>query len=94
MIRPLSLLALLALPATAAAQQATEEVVVTGRGLPARPGDAAFATVSIDADRIATTAADRLETVLADVAGTVSEIVVTEGSVVHDGDPIAVIKGA
>ena len=69
MIRPLSLLALLALPATAAAQQATEEVVVTGRGLPARPGDAAFATVSIDADRIATTAADRLETVLADVAG-------------------------
>lgn len=45
------------------------EVVVTGRGLDERPGDAAFDIVTIDADRIRANAADRLESVLADVAG-------------------------
>ena len=45
------------------------DIVVTGRGLSDRPGDAAAAVVTIDADRIATNAADRLESVLADVAG-------------------------
>jgi acetyl-CoA carboxylase biotin carboxyl carrier protein len=30
--------------------------------------------------------------VLADVAGSVSEIVVSEGDVVNDGDPLVVIK--
>ncbi|WP_375272612.1 TonB-dependent receptor [Sphingomonas sp.] len=52
---------------TAAAPGA--DIVVTGRGLSDRPGDAAAAVVTIDADRIATNAADRLESVLADVAG-------------------------
>ncbi|MDN5761513.1 MAG: biotin/lipoyl-binding carrier protein [Microlunatus sp.] len=32
--------------------------------------------------------------VLADVAGIISEVVVTEGSLVNDGDPIAVIERA
>lgn len=45
------------------------EVVVTGRGLDQRPGDAAFAIVRIDADQIAQNASDRLESVLGDVAG-------------------------
>ncbi len=49
--------------------QATEEVTVTGRGLASRPGDATLDTVAIDADRIAATAANRLETLLTDVAG-------------------------
>jgi vitamin B12 transporter len=57
--------------ATAAApalgQQA--EVVVTGVGLTDRPGDKAASVVTIDADRIAQNASDRLESVLADVAG-------------------------
>ena len=40
----------------AAAQQRTgqsDDIIVVGRGLPARPGDAAFDTVTIDAQRIA-----------------------------------------
>ena len=45
------------------------EVVVVGRGLAARPGDKAFDVVSIDAARIAENAGNRLESVLADVAG-------------------------
>ena len=56
----------------AAAQQRTgqsDDIIVVGRGLPARPGDAAFDTVTIDAQRIAENASGRLENVLADVAG-------------------------
>ena len=48
---------------------AQTEVVVTGRGLDERPGDAAFDIVTIDAGRIRANAADRLESVLAEVAG-------------------------
>ena len=56
------------LPSIATAQTAPE-VVVTGRGLAERPGDQAFDIVTIDADRLAANASDRLESVLADVAG-------------------------
>ena len=52
----------------AAAQQAPD-IVVTGGGLAERRGDVAFDIVTIDAARIEATAANRLETVLADVAG-------------------------
>lgn len=47
----------------------TTEVVVTGRGLAPRPGDAAFDVVTIAPERIAESASARLESVLADVAG-------------------------
>ncbi len=46
-----------------------QDIVVTGRGLDARPGDAAFSIATIDRDRIETSASDRLEAILADVAG-------------------------
>ena len=46
-----------------------EDIVVTGRGLPDRPGDAAASVVTIDAEQIRKNAADRLESVLAGVAG-------------------------
>jgi vitamin B12 transporter len=55
--------------APALAQEVATEVVVTGRGLAARPGDKAADVVTIDALRIAENASDRLESVLADVAG-------------------------
>ena len=62
-----------ALPAIASAQtvpaDGTPDIVVTGRGLPVAPGDRAYDVVTIDADRIAANASDRLESVLADVAG-------------------------
>lgn len=45
------------------------DVVVVGRGLAVRPGDKAFDVVTIDAARIAENAGNRLESVLADVAG-------------------------
>lgn len=45
------------------------EIVVTGGGLAARPGDAAFDIVTIDRTRIESNASGRLESVLADVAG-------------------------
>ena len=47
----------------------SDEVVVTGRGLDQRPGDRALSVVEIDRDRLTGNAADRLESVLADVAG-------------------------
>jgi len=43
--------------------------VVTGRGLPATPGDAAYDIVTIDRDRLTGSASGRLEDVLRDVAG-------------------------
>lgn len=61
------LLALVPFPALA--QTTGEEIVVTGRGLDERPGDAAFDIVTIDETRIRANAADQLESVLADVAG-------------------------
>jgi outer membrane receptor protein involved in Fe transport len=45
------------------------DIVVTGRGLDERPGDRAFDIVTIDRDRIAANASDRLESILSDVAG-------------------------
>ncbi|WP_267393827.1 MULTISPECIES: TonB-dependent receptor [unclassified Sphingomonas] len=44
------------------------DIVVTGRGL-STPGDRAFDVVTIDRDRLEANASDRLESVLADVAG-------------------------
>ena len=61
-------LILLLLCAPAIAQQAPE-IVVTGRGLNDAPGDRAFDIVAIERARIAASASDRLESVLADVAG-------------------------
>ena len=58
---PLPLLLLLA------AQQ--PEIVVTGRGLDDAPGDRVFDIVTIDRDQIEANPADRLESVLAEVAG-------------------------
>ncbi len=48
---------------------AGQEIVVTGRGLADRPGDRVIGVVTIDRDRIAASASDRLETILADAAG-------------------------
>ena len=45
------------------------EIVVTGRGLPDAPGDRVYGVVAIDRARIEANASDRLESVLADVAG-------------------------
>ncbi|MBJ6122261.1 TonB-dependent receptor [Sphingomonas mollis] len=68
-LRPAALL--LAGCATGAVAQTTQapEIVVTGRGLADQPGDRAFDVVTIDRGRIETNASDRLESVLADVAG-------------------------
>lgn len=55
--------------ATPAFAQQAADIVVTGRGLAPRPGDAAFDTVVIDRDRIASDASGRLESVLSDAAG-------------------------
>ncbi|SFP60552.1 TonB-dependent receptor [Sphingomonas rubra] len=48
---------------------AAPDIVVTGRGLRDQPGDRAFDVVEIDRARIRANASDRLESVLADVAG-------------------------
>ena len=45
------------------------DIVVTGRGLADAPGDRAYDIVTIDRDRIQANASNRLESVLADVAG-------------------------
>jgi outer membrane receptor protein involved in Fe transport len=57
------------LPPPLPADPAPPEIVVTGRGLADRPGDRALDVVEIDRARIAANAANRLESVLADVAG-------------------------
>ena len=59
------LAAALLLPSTAAAQ----EIVVTGRGLDAPPGEAAYAVTEIDRDRLTGTASGRFEDALRDAAG-------------------------
>lgn len=66
---PAPLLAPLALLAPALAHGQEAPIVVTGRGLDERPGDAALAVVTIDRARISENAAARLESVLADAAG-------------------------
>lgn len=45
------------------------EIVVTGQALPAPAGAAAYSAVTIDRDRLATTASGRIEDALKDVAG-------------------------
>jgi outer membrane receptor protein involved in Fe transport len=59
------LAAALLLPSTAAAQ----EIVVTGRGLDAPPGEAAYAVTEIDRDRLTETASGRFEDAMRDAAG-------------------------
>ena len=61
-------LALLATPAAAAAAE-DALITVTGRGLADLPGDAALSLVVIERDRILNTGSNRLESVLADIAG-------------------------
>ncbi|WP_333998748.1 Plug domain-containing protein [Sphingomonas aurantiaca] len=57
-------------PAASAPEDAVaREIVVTGRGLADAPGDRAYAVVTIDRARIQANASNRLESVLADVAG-------------------------
>ncbi len=56
---------LLALPLPAMAQ----DIVVTGRGLDAPPGEAAYAVAQIDRDRLTQTGSGRFEDVLRDAAG-------------------------
>jgi vitamin B12 transporter len=58
-------LGLLLLPLPALAQ----EIVVTGRGLDAPPGEAAYAVAEIDRERLSVSASGRLEDVLRDAAG-------------------------
>lgn len=65
--RLLFALPLLMLAFPVAAQEG--DIVVLGRGLEQRPGDAAADVVTIDATRIGQSASNRLESVLADVAG-------------------------
>ena len=68
MRRPLILLFLAGAPA--AAQDApSPDIVVTGRGLADAAGDRVLGVVTIDRERLDANAADRLESVLADVAG-------------------------
>ena len=64
--RTLPIAALLAAPAAA---QDQADIVVQGRGLPASPGERAFDIVTIDRARLQANASQRLESVLADVAG-------------------------
>jgi outer membrane receptor protein involved in Fe transport len=70
--RGLAVASLAAMPTLAIAQDrptTTNEVVVTGRGLGASPADRVADVVTIDRQRITTNASNRLESVLADVAG-------------------------
>jgi len=62
-MRALAALVLLPLPAFA------QEIVVTGRGLDAPPGEAAYAVAEIDRERLIESASGRFEDVLRDAAG-------------------------
>lgn len=68
MIR-ITLAAALLLSAAPAFAAEDEMIVVTGKGLKDLPGDAALSLVVIDRDRILNTGSNRLESVLADIAG-------------------------
>ncbi len=67
-MRRLALL-LATVAAPAAAEPASQEIVVTGASLPQPPGEAAYDVATIDHDRLASVASGRLEDVLRDVAG-------------------------
>ncbi len=56
-------------PIMARAQETGQDIVVTGRGLADAPGDAAYDVVTIDHDRLTTTASGRVEDAVRDVAG-------------------------
>jgi outer membrane receptor protein involved in Fe transport len=56
-------------PLLLAAQAATPDIVVTGRGLGSAPGDEVFDTTVIDRERLTGSASARLEEVLRDVPG-------------------------
>ncbi|WP_066481232.1 MULTISPECIES: TonB-dependent receptor [unclassified Sphingomonas] len=56
-------------PAPAAAPAPGPDIVVTGRGIPVDQADRSDAVIEIGRDRIVATASNRLEDVLADVAG-------------------------
>jgi vitamin B12 transporter len=66
-IRHAAILGGLVLATPALAQEG--EIVVTGRGLEAPPGDAAYATTEIDRERLTSTASGRVEDALRDTAG-------------------------
>lgn len=61
--------ALAALLMAGAPALAADEIVVTGRPLPAALGDRAYDIVVIDRERVASTASNRIEDALRDVAG-------------------------
>ena len=63
-----SAIVLVLLPLPALAQQ-SDDITVTGHGLEAPPGDAAYATTTITRDRLTGTASGRLEDALRDAAG-------------------------
>lgn len=60
---------LIAAPAAAQHAPPDPEIVVTGRGLDAPPGEAAYAVVTLDRARLTDTASNRLDDVLRDAAG-------------------------
>lgn len=64
-----TLAAALLVPAAAYAQDRDDAIVVTGRGLDAPPGEAAYDVVTIERARLAATASGRLEDALRDAAG-------------------------
>jgi outer membrane receptor protein involved in Fe transport len=66
-LTPFALIAI-ACPVAASAQE-RGDIVVTGRGLGERLGDAAASVVKIDDEQLRASASDRLESVLAGVAG-------------------------
>ncbi|ATY33266.1 TonB-dependent receptor [Sphingomonas psychrotolerans] len=57
------------LPLPALAQTDPNDIVVTGRGLDAPPGEAAYDVVTIDRERLTGTASNRIEDALRDAAG-------------------------
>ena len=69
MLRRSALLLATLVAVPAAAQDRGGDIVVLGRGLPASPGERAFDIVTIDRARLQANASQRLESVLADVAG-------------------------
>lgn len=68
-MRRAALAACLLLPIQSQAQDTSQDIVVTGRGLPAPPGEAALPVVEIDAEALRGVASGRLEDALRDVAG-------------------------
>lgn len=65
----LALPAIALLPAAVHAEDAPQEIVVTGRGLDRSQSDPVYAAVTIDSARAAASASGRLEDVLSSVAG-------------------------